>query len=393
MIKNYEICVIGGCGHVGLPLAAAFASKGLRTVIYDIDQDSINSVKKGKAPFKEEGIGSYLKKTLNKTLFVSSEAEVISRSKFVVIVIGTPVDEFLNPRINAVFDCLKKYLKYFRRGQYLVLRSTLYPGTSRKIRDYLRHVNVSFCPERIAEGRALKEIFELPQIISAFDKGTENTIKKLFKKLTKDIIVLSPMEAEVAKLFTNVWRYIQFAIPNQFLIIANKYGLDFFKILAAVRFKYPRAKGFYGPGFAAGPCLFKDTMQLAAFNNNDFMLGHAAMLVNEGLPQYLVEYLKRKYALSKLKVGILGMAFKADSDDARSSLSYKLKKILELECKEVLCTDVFIKDPKFVRLPEMLRRSDMVIIAAPHSRYKGLRFKKNTRVVDIWNFYGKGLEF
>jgi len=397
MLKNYDICIIGGCGHVGLPLATAFASRKVSTVIYDINSKAVDLVKRGKVPFKEEGIEAPLKKSLNKTLFVSPDPNVISRSKFIIIVIGTPVDEFLNPEINQIFDCLKKYLPYFQNGQYLILRSTLYPGTTEKIKDYLKkkgkRLNVAFCPERIAEGKALKEIFDLPQIISAFDSKTEKAIKQLFKKLTKDVVALSPMEAEVAKLFTNVWRYIQFAIPNQFLIIAKKYGLNFFKIFDAIKYKYPRAKGFYGPGFAAGPCLFKDTMQLAAFNNNDFMLGHAAMLVNEGLPQYLVDYLKKKHDLSKLRVGILGMAFKADSDDHRSSLSYKLKKILELECKQVLCTDVFIKDDRFIDASKLIKGSDLVIVGAPHSAYKNLRFGKKTKVVDVWNYYGKGLEF
>ena len=254
-------------------------------------------------------------------------------------------------------------------------------------------IKIAFCPERIAEGKALEEIFFLPQIVSAFDSGTVKKISRLFNKITKDIVRLSPMEAEVAKLFTNVWRYIQFSIPNQFLIIAMKYGLDFFKIFDAIKYKYPRAKGFYGPGFAAGPCLFKDTMQLASFNNNDFMLGHSAMLVNEGLPKYLVDYLKNRYKLAKLTVGVLGMSFKADNDDPRSSLSYKLKKILELECKEVICTDVYIKNPDFVKAEVLATRADLVIVATPHSEYRGLRFKKKVKVIDIWNFYGKGLEF
>lgn len=397
MNRNYEVCLIGGCGHVGLPLATAFASRNVTSVVYDINAEAINLVEQGISPFKEDGLSPLLKKHLGKKLFVSTDPEVISRSKYVIIVIGTPVDEFLNPRISDVFNCLKRYLPYFKRGQYLILRSTLYPGTSQKIKQYLmRHkkeLGVAFCPERIAEGKALKELFELPQIVSAFDPATEGTVKRLFGKLTKDVVVLSPMEAEVAKLFTNVWRYIQFAIPNQFLIIANKYGLDFYKIFNAIKYKYPRANGFFSPGFAAGPCLFKDTMQLAAFNNNDFMLGHAAMLVNEGLPSYLVDFLKSRYNLSSLKVGILGMAFKANSDDKRSSLSYKLKKILELECQEVLCTDAYIKDQKYVSLAKMLNRSDLVIVATPHAVYKKVRFPKGTKVIDLWNFYCKGLEF
>ncbi|HTY13244.1 MAG TPA: nucleotide sugar dehydrogenase [Candidatus Omnitrophota bacterium] len=397
MKNEYSVCVIGGCGHVGLPLAAAFASKNIDTVVYDINRRSVEMVERGEPPFKEEGLEPLLKKVLNRSLFISSDPMVIGRSKYVIVVIGTPVDEFLNPKVNDIFVFLKQYVKYFRKGQYLILRSTLYPGTTQKVNEYLKRkklpMKVSFCPERIAEGKALEEIFDLPQIISAFDRGTETEMKKLFGRITRDVVTVSPMEAETAKLFTNVWRYIQFAIPNQFLIVALKSGLDFYKIFNAIKFKYPRAKGFYGPGFAAGPCLFKDTMQLAAFNNNDFMLGHSAMLVNEGLPKQLVDHLKSRYGLSKLTVGVLGMAFKADSDDPRSSLSYKLKKILELECSQVLCSDIYLKDPSFVPAAKLAKDCDIVVVAAPHSEYRKLRFGKRTKVLDIWNFYGKGMEF
>jgi UDP-N-acetyl-D-mannosaminuronic acid dehydrogenase len=397
MIKSYDLCVLGGCGHVGLPLAIAFASKGLQTCIYDINEQASELVKKGIVPFKETGAADSLKKVINRTLAVSGDPLVISRSRYVIVVIGTPVDEFLNPKINEIIAFFNKYLRYFRPGQTVILRSTLYPGTSQKVKEHFEYkglpLKIAYCPERIAEGKALEEITLLPQIVSAFDRATEKAVSRLFRRLTNDIVTLKPIEAEVAKLFTNVWRYIQFAIPNQFLIIAMKFGLDFFKILEGIRHKYPRAKGFYGPGFAAGPCLFKDTMQLASFNNNDFMLGHAAMLVNEGLPKYLVEYMKSRHNLARATVGILGMAFKADNDDPRSSLSYKLKKILELESKKVLCSDPYVKDPLFTDTATVLKQAQLIVLATPHTQYKDLKFRTETRVFDIWNFYGRGLEF
>jgi UDP-N-acetyl-D-mannosaminuronic acid dehydrogenase len=143
-------------------------------------------------------------------------------------------------------------------------------------------------------------------------------------------------------------------------------------------------------GFAAGPCLFKDTMQLAAATSNTFELGHAAMLVNEGLPNFIVRHLKRKHDLASMRVGLLGMAFKADSDDPRESLSYKLRKILEYEAAAVLCTDVYIKDPSFYPLAEVLDRADILIVAAPHREYRGLELPEGKPVVDIWNIYVKG---
>ena len=184
----------------------------------------------------------------------------------------------------------------------------------------------------------------------------------LFGKLTDRIVRLSPEEAELAKLYTNVWRYIKFAAANQFYMMANDRGLDFERIRQGLAADYPRAQDMPGAGFAAGPCLFKDTMQLAAFNHNNFALGHTAMTINEGLPLYVVYRLEQRFDLPEMTVGILGMAFKAESDDHRESLSYKLRKVLEAEAAEVLCTDVYIEDPSFLPLDEVLERADLLIV-------------------------------
>ena len=217
-----------------------------------------------------------------------------------------------------------------------------------------------------------------------------NEAKGLFSALTEDIIFLTPLEAELGKLFTNVWRYILFSISNQFFQIANRQGVDFYRIYDAITYKYPRAEGLPSAGFAAGPCLFKDTMQLAAYSNNNFFLGHAAMLINEGLPNYIVQTLKEKHPLQEKTVGILGMAFKANNDDGRESLSYKLKKILEIEAGSVLCSDVYAEREDFVSADRLVRESDIIILGAPHREYAGLTIDPGKTLIDIWNFYGKG---
>jgi UDP-N-acetyl-D-mannosaminuronic acid dehydrogenase len=172
-------------------------------------------------------------------------------------------------------------------------------------------------------------------------------------------------------------------------MMANDYGLDFERIRAAIRHDYPRAADMPGPGFTAGPCLLKDTMQLAAFNQNNFVLGHSAMLINEGLPLYLVSKLQARYDLASLTVGILGMGFKAGSDDSRESLSYKLRKILILRAGQTLCTDPYIADERFVPLADVLARADLLIIGAPHPEYRDLVTDKP--VADIWGVTGRGM--
>ena len=196
---------------------------------------------------------------------------------------------------------------------------------------------------------------------------------------------MTPLEAELAKLMTNAWRYIQFAAVNQFYMIATEHGLDFSRILRACRHKYPRMAAMPGPGLAAGPCLVKDTMQLAAFCQNQFILGHSAMLINEGLPYHLIRMADRRVPLADKTAGILGMAFKADSDDARDSLSYKLRKLLTLKARRVLCSDPYVRDATLVSLEEVLREAEVIFIGVPHRPYRELTLPPDKVWVDPWD--------
>jgi UDP-N-acetyl-D-mannosaminuronic acid dehydrogenase len=390
----YDVSIIGGCGHVGLPLAIALAAKGKKVCVQDINEEAIRRTLRGEMHFYEEGAEPLLKEVVaNGNLEAMSDPRCITQSKAVVFIIGTPVDEHLNPQFSLIEKCIDQYADYFYDGQTLILRSTLYPGLSAKVKQWFerrgKQIHIAFCPERILEGKAMTELEKLPQIISSFSAEGLAAARDVFGVLTQDMVVVSPIEAELAKLFTNTWRYIKFAAANQFYMIANNYGLDFYNIYRAVTHNYDRAKDLPRPGLAAGPCLFKDAMQLGAFNNGEFYLGHTAMLVNEGLPNYIVKKLKEKYDLENLTVGILGMAFKANSDDIRESLSYKLKKILNVEAWQVLCADPLVDDPRLLPQEEVIAKSDILIIATPHKEYSGLNLDGKI-VADIWNVLGKG---
>jgi len=390
----YDLCIIGGCGHVGLPLGMAFADRGKNVVLYDISEPNIGKVNRAEVPFQENGAEPVLKRVVESgRLKATSDPAAIGSSDVLIMVIGTPVDEHLNPKYHDVLNAVREIKDQLRPGQLLVMRSTLYPGVTDKVNHYLQsqglEIDVAFCPERIAEGHALTELYELPQIVSGCTPRAAERAARLFSTLTKQTIELAPIEAELAKLYTNTWRYINFAISNQFYTIANSHGLDFYKIRDAMTKDYPRLKAFASPGLAAGPCLFKDTMQLSAFSGNNFFLGHSAMLANEGLPSYIIEQLRHSHDLSTKTIGILGMAFKANNDDPRESLSYKLKKVAELEAKTVLCSDVYIKDPRFVSTEELVKQADIIIIGIAHDEYKQLDLT-DKEVVDIWNIYGKG---
>ena len=389
-----KIVVIGGCGHVGLPLAMAFADRECSVVSYDINPEAVKLVNSGQMPFMEPDADEVMARIRKSGTFsASTDPAVISQAEVLIVVIGTPVDEHLNPDAEAVPNAVAQLGPYLRKGQLLVLRSTVYPGVTslveRRMREMGHDIELAFCPERIAEGKAFTELFDLPQIVSATSDNALTRAKELFLKLTDQVVETTPEEAELAKLFTNTWRYIKFAAANQFFTIANDFGLDFARIRHAITFDYPRAQDMPGPGFAAGPCLFKDTMQLAAFNNNNFMLGHSSMMVNEGLPLYIVSKLEEKHDLSQMTVGILGMAFKSESDDIRSSLSYKLRRILKFKAKEVLCADEYVtSDTSLLPLEQVIEKSDIIIIGSPHQQYKNLKISKPT--VDVWNILGNG---
>jgi UDP-N-acetyl-D-mannosaminuronic acid dehydrogenase len=390
-----DVVVIGGGGHVGLPLAIALADRGARVAIYDVSEEAVEHVNAARLPFDEPGALPLLERAVAAgRLVASTDPAVVGTAEHVVVVIGTPVDEHLNPNQTAIPKALSGCTPYLRDGQLLVLRSTVFPGVTALVEKMIVGLGVSievaFCPERIAEGKAMTELFELPQIVSARSPHAMDRAVKLFSLLTGSIVELSPEEAELAKLFTNVWRYIKFAAANQFYMMANDRGLDFERIREGLSRDYPRAADMPGAGFAAGPCLFKDTMQLAAFNHNNFALGHTAMTINEGLPLYLVHRLEQKHDLTSMTVGILGMAFKGESDDIRSSLSYKLKRILEFKADAVLTADPYVTvDPRLLPQEEVIARSDLLVIATPHPQYRGLVTDKP--VADIWNVLGSGV--
>jgi UDP-N-acetyl-D-mannosaminuronic acid dehydrogenase len=393
--RDLDAVVVGGCGHVGLPLALVIAGAGCRVGIYDIDTDKMAKIRQGEMPFMENGADSALRAVLpTGRLELSDNPEILARTDQVVLVIGTPIDEFMNPSMRVFERALDQIGGQLRDGCLLILRSTVYPGTTRFVTQRLKSLGVRadvvFCPERVAEGHAMEELVNLPQVIGANDSKGYERAAALFRSLRVEVVRTTAEEAEMAKLFTNTWRYMKFAIANQFFQIAHSAGLDYNQVLRAIRHNYPRAADLPGPGFAAGPCLLKDTMQLAAFCADHFPMGHAAMLVNEGLPTHIVEVLDARQPLAGRTVGILGMAFKGESDDPRTSLSYKLKKVAAFKGARVLCTDPYVLDPELRSLDEVLAESDVVIVGAPHHRYRDLDLS-GREVVDIWGVTPGGI--
>ena len=296
-MKNLQrVVIVGGCGHVGLPLGIVLASKaGLQVDLLDIDRTKVDLVNSGAMPFMERGAAELLREVAQKSLRATLDPPA-STADAVITVVGTPVDRHLNPTVGEIYRSIDALLGHMQDGTLLVLRSTVYPGVTRLVYERLRKLNrrvlLAFCPERIAEGNAVEELIKLPQIVSGFEPEAIAAASRLFGLIAPSLIELTPQEAELAKLFTNAWRYANFAVSNQFYMLAQSCGLDFYRIHDAVTRDYPRMRSFAKAGFAAGPCFSEDSLQLAAFSQNNFFLGHAAMLINEGLPMFLVDQLE-----------------------------------------------------------------------------------------------------
>jgi UDP-N-acetyl-D-mannosaminuronic acid dehydrogenase len=392
-MNDLDLVIVGGCGHVGLPLALSLADSGFRVGINDIDEIKLAQVKSGQVPFRETGAEQLLAKVLERgSLELSADPAMLQRTQTIILVIGTPIDEFMNPSVQIFDRVLDELTPHMQAHSMVILRSTVFPGTTDGVERRLRaagiNAEVAFCPERIAEGHALEELRTLPQLVGANSDEAFERASAVFKRMgVASVIRTTPIEAELAKLFTNTWRYMKFAIANQFFQIVSRSGLDYSRVLYAIREDYPRASDLPSPGFAAGPCLLKDTMQLSAFTPDHFPMGQAAMQVNEGLPGYIVDTLNSRRPLLGRTLGILGMAFKGESDDPRASLSYKLRKLAQFKGAKVLCTDPYIMDETFEPLDKVLNDSEVLVIGAPHRAYRDLELD-GREVVDIWGVTG-----
>jgi UDP-N-acetyl-D-mannosaminuronic acid dehydrogenase len=381
------LAIVGGCGPVGLPLALAFAAKGYNVDLLDTSPQRVALVNSGRMPFHEDDAEPLLAESIRTgRIKATTDPAVLEDAAAVIVTIGTPVDEYLDPAVGAFDRALRELLQQIRPGQLLVLRSTVFPGMTDRLARQLEEmgrgdVDLAYCPERIVQGQSLRELKQLPQLVAGATPQAAHRAAALFRIICPKVLFLRPIEAELAKLFCNAWRYINFAIANQFWVIARHFQADYQAIFHALREDYPRMQSLARPGFAAGPCLLKDTMQLGAFNHGSFVLGQAAMMINEGLPYLLVQDIKAAYPLNTMTVGILGMAFKPNSDDPRSSLSYKLRKILLLECKSVLCTDPYVSDATLTPLAEVLDQADLLIVATPHDCYRDLTCRQP--IIDI----------
>ena len=386
-----DIVIIGGAGHIGLPLGILFANKGKSVILYDKDKKNIDKINNSEMPFLEDD-GERLLKKNKKKIFATTNKEFIKYARAVIVCIGTPVKNS-KPDINFFFKMFKEVKHLLNPKKPLIIRSSIYPGICLKVQNFLgkKFQNISYCPERVVQGKSIEELPKLPQIISGVSDAAITSAKKIFKLICKKIIVTSVLEAELIKLFSNAWRYINFSASNQFYMICEKYDINFHKLRNNMIDGYDRNKSIPKAGFAAGPCLYKDTAQLNAFLKNEFTLGKVATEINTSFPKIIYKKMLNKYkkGLIKKKIGILGMAFKSDIDDTRDSLSIDLLNYLKSKKLSVNISDHFVNMKGIIKASELIKKSDIIIIGSPHSKYKNLKIPKNKFLIDSWGLFEK----
>ena len=393
MNSKRHISIIGGAGRVGFPLGLIFSSKGFKVSLIDNDLEKINKINVSKVPFLEENSQKLLNSMIRKKrIFATNQLIEVLKSKYIIVCIGTPINKQLNPSLRSFISFFYRLRKFLKKNQIVIIRSSIYPGICDKIYKIIGNKckNLSYCPERIVQGKSIVELPKLPQLVSGKSKKAIAESGRLFRKVCKKIIYTEVIEAELIKLFSNAYRYIHFSISNQFYMICQNQDLNFFKIRNIMRDGYMRNANIPASGFTAGPCLLKDTMQLSSFYNHKFLLGHSALSINEGIPKFIINKLNAKYNLKKKTVGVLGLAFKSETDDIRDSLAIKLLKLLKSKKIKTLQSDEYYKHKDNIDKRDLIKKSDIIILSTPHQAYKKLKIGKNKILIDVWGLIDRG---
>ncbi len=406
--SNADVAVVG-LGRVGLPLALSFAGRGLRVIGIDNDPARLGAVGEGRMPFEETGAQELLDRVhAAGTMQLSERVPDAAAARQIVITLGTPSFSHIEIDMRDIRAALDDLLGVLNPGHSLILRSTIAPGTTEFVAGYLakhrgfaigEEVFVAHAPERIAAGRFLAEIDTLPCIIGGVGEHSGEVAAELFGVFGAPIVQSTPVQAELAKIWANILRYTNFALPNLLMMDCERYGANVFEVIDLINRDYPRG-GIAQPGFTAGTCLRKDFTFSEERSAAPGML-LAVSRVNESVPLFLLEGAKRRLGtLANRRVAVLGLAFKADTDDERDSLSHKLIRLLERELADVLVHDPHVATPT-LSLEEALAGAEVVLVAANHAEFCDPRTlaaiaelaAADCLVVDPWNCWGAAQVF
>jgi UDP-N-acetyl-D-mannosaminuronic acid dehydrogenase len=393
-----------GLGRVGLPLALSFAGRGLDVIGVEREESVLARLDAGQMPFRETGTQELLERVLaDETLERTRIVQDAARADHIVLTLHTPSYSHIEIDISQIRGVIDDLLPVLREGHSIILRSTVAPGTTEWVAGYVEQrrgfkvgeeLFVSHVPERIAENHFLEEIGSLPCIVGGVGEGSGVRAAELFEVFGTEIVQTTPVQAELAKIWTNILRYTQFALPNLLMMECEQYGANVFDVIELINHDYPRG-GIGRPGLTAGACLRKDFTFSEERSNAPGML-LAVSRVHESVPLFLVKGLKSRLggSLRDLKVAVLGLTFKRDSDDVRESLSYKVVRMLERELAHVARHDPHVPGDS-ESLEAALEGADAVVVATNHSAFEDIleRLPEGTLLVDPWNVTGSGRVF
>jgi UDP-N-acetyl-D-mannosaminuronic acid dehydrogenase len=403
-----DVAVVG-LGRVGLPLALSFADRGLSVLGIDKDPTRLGAVAEGRMPFAETGAQEVLERVhAGGSLTLSDSVADAARARHIVITLGTPSFSHIEIDMRDIRSALDDLLGVLQPGHSLILRSTIAPGTTEFVAGYLakhrgfqigEEVFVAHAPERIAAGRFLAEIDTLPCIIGGVGERSGEVVAELFAAFAAPIVQTTPVQAELAKIWANILRYTHFALPNLLMMDCERYAANVFEVIDLINRDYPRG-GIAQPGLTAGTCLRKDFTFSEERSAAPGML-LAVSRVNESVPLFLLEGAKRRLGpLANRKVAVLGLAFKADTDDERDSLAHKLIRLLERELADVTVHDPHVPTPT-ASFAEAIEGAELVVVASNHAEFCepatlsaiAERAASDCLVVDPWDCWGASQVF
>jgi len=399
-----DICIIG-LGRVGLPLALSLEEQGFSVAGVDVNPEVNKAIQNGKMPFHEPGYDELIK---NSNIEVHTPDNYPEADSY-VITVGTPLGQHIETDLTSVISVVNSIKEQINlTDKTIILRSTVAPYTTKHIATLLNasgysvgeNVFLAMCPERIVEGKAYEELKQLPQVIGAADDESHKRAKDIFGSFGIDCLFGSYIEAELAKLFTNGYRYINFAIPNYFANIAQNFGVDIFNLFRIMNTGYDRNKGLKLPGLSSGTCLRKDWGLINEnFPQTDLFLH--AYKTNEYYPIEPIHLLNDE--MTGKNIGILGYSMKRDTDDTRDSLVPKIIRYINRYVPNSVrihepnlnvdseITDSFNNNNFYnYKMSEVIKKSDIIFLAMNHSNFDDLdkSLFKGKIVIDYWGILG-----
>lgn len=388
---------IVGLGYVGLPLACLCAEKSYKVYGLDIDKNKIYLINQNQSPIEDGYVIEKLKNLKEGIKATADAKECIPNSDIVIVCVPTPVDRNNSPDLTALMESVSAISRFIKQNTLLVIESTVYPGTveelvvpilkKEKFDAYKNDVFVAHCPERIDPGNKKWVIENLPRVVGGVTKEATKKAAEFYRSIIEaDIVELSGVKAaEATKIMENTFRDVNIAFVNEMAKSFDKAGIDIVEVIRGASTKpFAFMPHFPGAG-VGGHCIAQDPYYMIergkqlGFNHEFLML---ARKINNSMPKYTVELLeqqlqKLKKSIKNSKVGVLGLAYKANVDDVRESPAFEIINILKTKGADVFIFDPNVKNGSNVKdLDELLNKSDYVVLVTDHNEFKNMDLEK-----------------